>query len=135
MIVSTTTALEGTPVSEYVGVVTGEAVLGANAFRDLFAGLRDIVGGRSAGYESSLREARDTAIAEMVSEAEQMGADAVVGVDDTGLDGVADHASGQAVVGRARREAVQRLLLRCVRVCDAAVIAAARRPTSTSTSR
>ena len=62
-------------------MVTGEAVLGANAFRDLFAGLRDIVGGRSAGYEQSLREARDTAIAEMVSEAEQMGADAVVGVD------------------------------------------------------
>jgi len=81
MIVSTTTALDGTPVSEYVGVVTGEAVLGANAFRDLFAGLRDIVGGRSAGYEMSLREARDTAIAEMVSEAEQKGADAVVGVD------------------------------------------------------
>src|SRR5829696_5883175 len=81
MIVSTTTALEGTPVSEYVGVVTGEAVLGANAFRDLFAGLRDIVGGRSAGYERSLREARDTALAEMVSEAEQKGADAVVGVD------------------------------------------------------
>jgi uncharacterized protein YbjQ (UPF0145 family) len=81
MIVSTTTALDGTQVSEYVGVVTGEAVLGANAFRDLFAGLRDIVGGRSAGYERSLREARDTAIAEMVSEAEQKGADAVVGVD------------------------------------------------------
>jgi uncharacterized protein YbjQ (UPF0145 family) len=81
MIVSTTPALDGTQVSEYVGVVTGEAVLGANAFRDLFAGLRDIVGGRSAGYEQSLREARDTAIAEMVSEAEQMGADAVVGVD------------------------------------------------------
>ena len=71
MIVSTTTVLDGTPVSEYVGVVTGEAVLGANAFRDLFAGLRDIVGGRSAGYERSLREARDTAIAEMVSEAER----------------------------------------------------------------
>jgi uncharacterized protein YbjQ (UPF0145 family) len=81
MIVSTTTPLDGTQVREYVGVVTGEAVLGANAFRDLFAGLRDIVGGRSAGYEQSLREARDTAIAEMVSEAEQMGADAVVGVD------------------------------------------------------
>jgi len=81
MIVSTTTVLDGTQVSEYVGVVTGEAVLGANAFRDLFAGLRDIVGGRSAGYEQSLREARDTAIAEMISEAEQKGADAVVGVD------------------------------------------------------
>jgi uncharacterized protein YbjQ (UPF0145 family) len=81
VIVSTTTAIDGTPVSEYVGVVTGEAVLGANVFRDLFAGLRDIVGGRSAGYEQSLREARETAIAEMVAEAEQLGADAVIGVD------------------------------------------------------
>jgi len=81
MIVSTTTAIEGRPVSEYVGIVTGEAVLGANAFRDLFAGLRDITGGRSAGYESALREARDTATSEMVSEAEQMGVDAVIGVD------------------------------------------------------
>jgi uncharacterized protein YbjQ (UPF0145 family) len=81
VIVTTTTAIDGTPVSEYVGVVTGEAVLGANVFRDLFAGLRDIVGGRSAGYEQSLREARETAIAEMVAEAEQMGADAVKGVD------------------------------------------------------
>jgi uncharacterized protein YbjQ (UPF0145 family) len=68
-------------VSEYVGVVTGEAVLGANVFRDLFAGLRDIVGGRSAGYERSLRETRETAIEEMVSEAQQLGADAVIGVD------------------------------------------------------
>ncbi len=57
MIVSTTTAIDGSPVTEYVGVVTGEAVLGANVFRDLFAGLRDIVGGRSAGYERSLRQA------------------------------------------------------------------------------
>ena len=57
MIVSTTTAIDGQPVTEYVGVVTGEAVLGANVFRDLFAGLRDIVGGRSAGYERSLRHA------------------------------------------------------------------------------
>jgi uncharacterized protein YbjQ (UPF0145 family) len=81
MIVSTTTAIDGRPVSEYVGVVTGEAVLGANVFRDLFAGLRDITGGRSAGYERSLREARETAIGEMVGGAEQMGADAVIGVD------------------------------------------------------
>jgi uncharacterized protein YbjQ (UPF0145 family) len=56
MIVSTTTTIDGRPVSEYVGIVTGEAVLGANAFRDLFAGLRDITGGRSAGYERSLRK-------------------------------------------------------------------------------
>jgi uncharacterized protein YbjQ (UPF0145 family) len=61
--------------------VTGEAVLGANVFRDLFAGLRDIVGSRSAGYERSLREVRQTAIDEMVAEAEQAGADAVIGVD------------------------------------------------------
>ncbi len=82
MIVSTTTAVDGTLVTEYVGVVTGEAVLGANVFRDLFAGLKDIAGGRSAGYERSLRQARETAIQEMVAEAEQAGADAaVVGVD------------------------------------------------------
>ena len=67
MIVTTTTAVDGMPVSEYVGVVTGEAVLGANIFRDVFAGLRDIVGGRSAGYERSLRQARETAIGEMVT--------------------------------------------------------------------
>ncbi len=83
MIVTTTTTIDGQPVTEYVGVVTGEAVLGANAFRDLFAGLRDIVGGRSAGYERSLRQARETALEEMVVEAEQMGADAVVGVEWT----------------------------------------------------
>jgi uncharacterized protein YbjQ (UPF0145 family) len=81
MIVSTTTAIDGSPVSEYVGVVTGEAVLGANIFRDLFAGLQDITGGRSAGYESSLREAREIATGEMVAEAERMGADAIIGVD------------------------------------------------------
>ena len=81
MIVSTTTAIDNRPVSEYVGVVTGEAILGANVFRDLFAGLRDIVGGRSAGYERSLRQARETAIEEMVAEAEQLGAEAVIGVD------------------------------------------------------
>ena len=68
-------------MSEYVGVVTGEAVLGANVFRDLFAGLRDIVGGRSAGYERSLRQAGETALEEMLAEAEQLGAHAVVGVD------------------------------------------------------
>jgi uncharacterized protein YbjQ (UPF0145 family) len=78
MIVSTTTAIDGRPVIEYVGVATGEAVLGANVFRDLFAGLRDIVGGRSAGYERSLWQARETAIGEMVAEAEQLGADAVI---------------------------------------------------------
>jgi uncharacterized protein YbjQ (UPF0145 family) len=80
MIVSTT-AIDSQPVTEFVGVVTGEAVLGAHLFRDPFAGLKDIVGGRSAGYERSPRQARETAIAEMVAESEQLGADAVVGVD------------------------------------------------------
>ena len=78
---TTTTALDSQPVTKYVGVVTGEAVLGANVFRDLFTGLRDIVGGRSASYERSLRQARETAIGEMVAEAEQLSADAVIGVD------------------------------------------------------
>ncbi len=82
MIVSTTTAIDGRPVTEYRGVVTGEAVLGANVFRDLFAGLRDIVGGRSAGYERSLRQARETAIGEMVGGGRADGCRrAVVGVD------------------------------------------------------
>ena len=81
MIVTTTTAIDGRPVAEYVGVVTGEAVLGTNVFRDLFAGLRDIVGGRPAGYKRSLRQAGETALEEMVTEAEQLGANAVVGVD------------------------------------------------------
>ena len=71
-----TAATDGGPVAEYVGIVTDEAALGANAFRgDLFAGLGDIVGGRFAGYERSLREARETATEEMVAEAEQLGAD------------------------------------------------------------
>jgi len=64
-----------------MGVVTGEAVLGANVFRDVFAGLRDIVGGRSAGYERSLRQARETALQEMTQQAQDLGADAIVGVD------------------------------------------------------
>jgi uncharacterized protein YbjQ (UPF0145 family) len=81
MIVSTTTAIDNRPVSQYLGVVTEEAVLGANVFKDLFAGLGDIVGGCSAGYERSLRQTRETAIGEMVAEAEQMGAEAVIGVD------------------------------------------------------
>jgi uncharacterized protein YbjQ (UPF0145 family) len=69
MIVSTTTAIEGQPVTEYVGVVTGEAILGANVFRDLFARLRDIEEDRSAGYERFLRQTRETAIEEIVAEA------------------------------------------------------------------
>lgn len=81
MIVTTTQSVEGRRITEYCGIVTGEAILGANVFRDLFAGIRDIVGGRSGAYEKSLREARETALAEMEQEAARLGGDAVVGVD------------------------------------------------------
>ena len=81
MLITTTPTLEGKRIREYRGIVTGEAILGANIFRDLFAGVRDIVGGRSAGYEKELRTAREMALAELAANAEQIGANAVVGVD------------------------------------------------------
>lgn len=81
MIVTTTHGLDGKAVERYLGIVTGEAILGANIFRDLFAGIRDIVGGRSAAYEKELSQARELAIGEMVERARVMGANAVVGVD------------------------------------------------------
>jgi len=81
MLTSTTPTIEGYEITDYLGLVTGEAILGANIFKDLFAGIRDIVGGRSAAYEQELRRARDVAVQEMCADAEQMGANAVVGVD------------------------------------------------------
>jgi uncharacterized protein YbjQ (UPF0145 family) len=81
MIVTTTNSVDGRQVQDYFGVVTGEAILGANVFRDVFAGIRDIIGGRSGSYERVLREARDMALAEMQEEAARRGADAVIGVD------------------------------------------------------
>ncbi len=81
MIKTTTPSVDGQAVTEYLGVVTGEAILGANVFRDLFAGIRDIVGGRSGAYEESLRRAREEALREMAVEAKERGADAIVGVD------------------------------------------------------
>lgn len=81
MLVTTTHTLEGRPISRYLGLVTGEAILGANIFRDIFAGIRDIVGGRSAAYENELRKAKDIAVQEMVQQAAALGANAVVGVD------------------------------------------------------
>jgi uncharacterized protein YbjQ (UPF0145 family) len=81
MIITTTPSIEGAEIAEYYGIVTGEAILGANIFKDFFAGIRDIVGGRSAAYEQELRKARDIAIDEMALEAEGMGANAVIGVD------------------------------------------------------
>jgi uncharacterized protein YbjQ (UPF0145 family) len=81
MIITTTPSIEGKSIRDYRGVVTGEAILGANIFRDLFAGLRDIVGGRSAAYEKELRNARELAMAEMAAAAQEKGANAVVAVD------------------------------------------------------
>lgn len=81
MLMSTTTVIEGRPVSQYLGVVTGEAIIGANIFRDLFATVRDVVGGRSATYEKALAEARDVALKEMQARAEALGANGVIGID------------------------------------------------------
>ena len=81
MLITTTTMVEGQPVREYLGLVTGEAILGANIFRDFFAGIRDIVGGRSAAYEEELRKAKQIAINEMVQEATSRGGNAIIGVD------------------------------------------------------
>jgi uncharacterized protein YbjQ (UPF0145 family) len=81
MLMTTTTVVEGKPVSRYLGVVTGEAIIGANIFRDLFASVRDIVGGRSATYERGLAEAREVALKEMGQKATELGANAVIGID------------------------------------------------------
>lgn len=81
MIISTTPTLEGQPIRDYLGVVTGEVIVGANIFKDLFAGIRDIVGGRAGAYESTLRDARQEAFRELEAEAKRLGANAVVGVD------------------------------------------------------
>ncbi|SNS61430.1 Uncharacterized conserved protein YbjQ, UPF0145 family [Sphingomonas laterariae] len=81
MIITTTTAIEGRPVRDYLGVVTGEVIVGANLFKDLFASVRDIVGGRSGAYEGALRDARTQAFEELTSEARDLGADAVIGID------------------------------------------------------
>lgn len=81
MIISTTPTLEGKPIAEYLGLVTGETILGANIIRDFMAGITDIVGGRSRAYEESLVEAKETALSEMIQRAVALGADAVVGVD------------------------------------------------------
>lgn len=81
MILSTTHVVEGRPVSRYLGIVTGEAIIGANVFRDIFAAVRDIVGGRSATYERALSEARETAMREMEERAAALGANAVIGID------------------------------------------------------
>jgi len=81
MILSTTNNIDGKPVKGYLGIVTGETIIGANIFKDLFASIRDIVGGRSGSYEKVLREAKDIALKEMTDNAIRLNADAVVGID------------------------------------------------------
>ena len=81
MLLATTPIIEGKRITTYYGIVSGETIIGANVFRDFFASIRDIVGGRSGSYEEVLREAKDTALKEMSEQARQMGANAVIGVD------------------------------------------------------
>ncbi len=104
MIITTTNTLEGHRVVKYIGIVTGETIIGANIFRDFMAGIRDIIGGRSGSYEQVLREAKDTSLREMQQYAFSMGANAIIGVDldyeTLGKDGgmLMVTASGTAVI-------------------------------------
>ncbi len=81
MILTTTNNIEGKNITQYMGIVTGETIIGANFFRDIFASVRDVVGGRSESYEEVLREAKDTALREMSEKASALGAHAVIGID------------------------------------------------------
>ncbi|GAB3443500.1 YbjQ family protein [Insolitispirillum peregrinum] len=81
VLLTTTDSVEGRTITRYLGIVSGESVMGTNLFRDFFASIRDVIGGRSGGYENALREAKDTALAEMAEQARAMGATAVVGID------------------------------------------------------
>ena len=81
MIITTTPSIENRPIRDYLGIVTGEVIVGANIFKDMFANIRDIVGGRAGAYESTLRDARQQAFAELEDEARRRGADAVIGID------------------------------------------------------
>ena len=81
MLMTTTSSLDGRPVRQYLGVVNGEAIIGANLFRDMFSSVRDVVGGRAGGYERALSGARDAALQDMIAAAREVGADGVVGID------------------------------------------------------
>jgi len=81
MLIATTPNIEGRKITKYLGLVSGEAILGANIFKDFFSGIRDIVGGRSAAYEKELRKAKELALEEMKSQAQSLGANAILAVD------------------------------------------------------
>ncbi len=102
MLVSTTPTVEGKKIVKYLGLVSGEAIMGANIFKDLFAGIRDIVGGRAGAYEKELRKAKEIAINEMIEEAKKLGANAILSVDldyeTVGQNMLMVSASGTAVV-------------------------------------
>ncbi len=110
MIVLTTPTIEGKKIVKYIGLVSGEAIIGANIFKDIFASIRDIVGGRSAAYEGELREAKDIAIAEMKRQAKDLGGNAVIAVDldyetlgSSGTNMLMVCASGTAVIYKDKR--------------------------------
>jgi len=102
MLVSTTPTVEGKKIVKYLGIVSGEAIMGANVFKDLFAGIRDIVGGRASAYEKELRKAKEIAINEMMEKAREVGANAILSVDldyeTIGQSMLMVSASGTAVV-------------------------------------
>ncbi|CCH53909.1 protein of unknown function DUF74 [Fibrisoma limi BUZ 3] len=81
MLITTTSTIEGKRISKYIGLVNGEAIIGANLVKDFFAGIRDVVGGRSGAYEQGLREAKSIAIKEMIDQAQRLGANGIIGVD------------------------------------------------------
>ena len=81
MLIVTSDQIEGRRIAEYLGIVSGDAIVGANMFRDLFARVRDVVGGRAGGYEKALRGAKEAALEDIAEEAAERGADAVIGVD------------------------------------------------------
>jgi uncharacterized protein YbjQ (UPF0145 family) len=105
MLILTTPSIEGKKIKKYIGLVSGEAILGANIFKDIFAGIRDIVGGRAASYEKELRQAKDIAVQEMAEQAASLGGNAVIAVDldyetigSSGTNMLMVSASGTAVV-------------------------------------
>jgi len=81
MLIITTSNIEGNPIAKYIGIVNGEAIIGANIVKDFFANIRDVVGGRAGAYEQGLREAKSIALREMSDQAERLGANAIIGVD------------------------------------------------------
>lgn len=104
MLLTTTNTIEGKEITQYYGIVSGETIIGANVFRDFFAGIRDIVGGRAGSYETVLREAKETALREMSDQAARMGANAVIGID---LDYETVGASGSMLMVTAAGTAVR----------------------------